>query len=399
MAKMLGGIFLIVGISIGAGILALPVTTAASGFIPSTFLLLFCWLFMTFNALLILEVNLWLPENSNMISMAGATLGKWGQVVAWVSYLLLLYSLLCAYISAGADILGSMLVLMHLKLSNALNVLLFTGLLGLIVYRGTKSIDYVNRALIIMKMGAFILLLMFTVPYVQSDLMQYKKFSALPSTLMVVITSFGFATLVPSLRNYFNSDAKKLRIVIILGSIIPLIFYIFWDGAILGSLPLEGEDGLKAVLASGQTTSQLIIALHHLLNNDMVTSLTRIFSAICIATSFLGVALSLSDFLADGLALKKQGQSVVFIYSFTFIPPLMAVLFYPSLFITALGYAGTYCVILLALLPVLMVWFGRYHKNKTGPLKMPGGKPILLLSFVVTLMILAIGVHQEFGIF
>jgi tyrosine-specific transport protein len=398
MAKILGGIFLIVGISIGAGILALPVTTAPSGFIPSTLLLFSCWLLMTFNALLILEVNLWMPENSNIISMAGATLGKGGQAIAWVSYLLLFYSLLSAYISAGSDVLGSVLSLVHIKLANAVTILIFTGLLGFVVYRGTRSIDYLNRALIMTKIGAFILLLILVVPYIQRPYIQYENFSELPSTLMVVITSFGFATLIPSLRTYFNSDAKKLRQVIIAGSIIPLIFYICWDGVILGALPLEGAHGLNAVLHSGNTISQLIFVLHQLLKNDMVTSLAAIFSAICVATSFLGVGLSLSDFLADGLHLQKEGQSAVFIYSFTFIPPLMAVLFYPSLFITALGYAGTYCVILLALLPVCMTWVGRYHKQKTGAIKTLGGKPLLLFVFIVTLVVLAIGVSQEFGI-
>lgn len=397
MAKLLGGIFLIVGISIGAGILALPVTTSASGFIPSTLLLLFCWLFMTFNALLLLEVNLWLPANSNIISMAGATLGRWGQAVAWVSYLLLLYSLLCAYISTGADIFENILSLFHINLPNFFDILLFTGLLGFVVFRGTKSIDYVNRFLVFAKLGAFVLMLFFTMPYIKSELLQYHRASALPSTLMVIITSFGFASLVPSLRVYFDSDAKKLRQVIILGSIIPLVFYLLWDLAILGSLPLEGEYGLIAVLQSGKTTSHLIISLHQLLENNLVVGLGRIFSTICVATSFLGVALSLVDFLADGLSLKKHGQQAVIVYSFTFIPPLMAVMFYPSLFITALGYAGTYCIILLALLPVIMTWFGRYRKQITGPLTMPGGKPVLILSFIFTLILLTIGVSQEFG--
>ena len=86
-SKLIGGILLIVGTSIGGGMLALPIATSYLGFYGSLLLFVGCWLVMTSAALLLLEVNLWLPENSNLISMAKATIGQSGQIVAWlVSY-------------------------------------------------------------------------------------------------------------------------------------------------------------------------------------------------------------------------------------------------------------------------------------------------------------------------
>src|SRR5438552_1817543 len=102
--KFVGGVLLIVGTCIGAGMLALPIATAELGFIGSCILLVVCWLVMTYGALLLLEVNLWMPQNSNLISMAKATIGPSGQIISWVTYLLLLYSLLCAYIAGGSDL-------------------------------------------------------------------------------------------------------------------------------------------------------------------------------------------------------------------------------------------------------------------------------------------------------
>src|SRR4051812_46713812 len=98
-SKMLGGVFLIIGTCVGAGILALPITAASSGFFYSTLLLITCWAIVTYCAFLILEVNLWLPANNNIISMAKSTLGRAGAGVAWLSYLLLFYCVLAAYIS------------------------------------------------------------------------------------------------------------------------------------------------------------------------------------------------------------------------------------------------------------------------------------------------------------
>ena len=103
--KMIGGILLIVGISIGGGMLALPIVTAAGGFYHSLWLFIGAWLVTVIGAFLILEINLWLPAGTNMISMARATLGVPGQVVTWLVYLVLLYVLLAAYLAGGSDLL------------------------------------------------------------------------------------------------------------------------------------------------------------------------------------------------------------------------------------------------------------------------------------------------------
>ncbi|HKZ00308.1 MAG TPA: aromatic amino acid transport family protein, partial [Rhabdochlamydiaceae bacterium] len=52
---LLGGILLVAGTSIGVGMLALPVATAAGGFVPSLLIYLICWIFMMCTGLLILE--------------------------------------------------------------------------------------------------------------------------------------------------------------------------------------------------------------------------------------------------------------------------------------------------------------------------------------------------------
>ena len=61
-SRFIGGLLLIIGTSIGGGMLALPVANAASGFWNSTIFLILCWLLMTLGAFFILEVNLYLPR-------------------------------------------------------------------------------------------------------------------------------------------------------------------------------------------------------------------------------------------------------------------------------------------------------------------------------------------------
>lgn len=377
--KLLGSILLIIGTSIGGGMLALPIATSQAGFVHSSLLLLACWFVMTASAFLILEVNLWLPRNTNIISMAKATLGYGGQIVAWITYLLLLYSLLAAYISGGADTLKNALISLHIVLPTWLASLLFAGLLGFVICQGMRSVDVVNRSLMIIKLGALILLVSMIFPSVSRLNLDGGQLHYLTASATVALTSFGFATIVPSLRSYFEDDTKKIRLAILWGSFIPLVCYILWDIAIMGVISREGTNGLIDMLHSGRSTSEFVNTLSALLQQDTITVFAKIFTSVCLATSFLGVGLSLSHFLADGFkANEKGGKRVWLVHLSTLLPPLLLVLFYPGAFITALSYAGIYCVILLVLLPALMVWSGRYRKNIATGYRVFGGKPLLV---------------------
>lgn len=398
-SKLVGGTLLIIGTSIGGGMLALPISAASSGFLNSSLLLFTCWFIMTFCAFLVLEVNLWLPKNSNIISMANATLGKAGSFFAWLCYLMLFYCLLAAYISSGSDILGSFIMKTGWASPSWFNAILFVVLLGFVVYNGIQSVDYINRALMFTKLGAYMVLVAAVITYVDPPRLITGNMHYLVISVTVMITSYGFATIVPSLRSYFDDDVKQLRKVILIGSFIPLICYILWDLAILGSIPTEGDKGLLKMLSSGHSTTDLPHALSYYLKNDWITFFARVFTSVCVATSFLGVALAMSDFLADGLRITKTGRGNFIIYSATFIPPFFISVFYPNAFIMGLSLGGIFCTVLLVLYPGLMAWSGRYIKGIATGYQVIGGKGSLILVFLCATAILSIGLFHDLSLF
>lgn len=390
-SKFIGGILLIVGTSIGGGMLALPVSTAEVGFTNSIFFLVFCWLVMTAGALLLLEVNLRLPVGSNMISMAKSTFGIPGQIIAWITYLFLLYTLLSAYISGGSDVFNSLLQKMGLALPNSLTAIVFTCLFGFVVYNGIRSVDYVNRGLMFGKLGVYILLLAIISPHTSASGWSGGSARAFTGTLMILITSFGYASIIPSLRDYFGEDTQTLRKVILFGSLIPLICYILWDAVIMGVVAREGEHGLLSLMHSEHATSGLTEALSQAINSQWISAFFGFFTSICMLTAFLGVSLGLFDFLADGLKLQKSGVQGKYTLALTFLPPLAVVLFNPGIYLNALSYAGVCCVILLLLLPSFMAWKGR----KTCPQSthghiLPGGTYSLSIIAIIAIVLLAI---------
>jgi tyrosine-specific transport protein len=87
------------------------------------------------------------------------------------------------------------------------------------------------------------------------------------------------------------------------------------------------------------------------------------------------------DFLKDGLKLPRLGRKTydALILSVVLVPPLLFSLIYPHVFLQALGFAGGFVdVLLFGILPVAIVWIGRYKKQIEGPYRFPGGKLALL---------------------
>jgi tyrosine-specific transport protein len=386
-SRFIGGILLIVGTSIGAGMLALPVANAATGFWQSSLVLILCWAVMTCGAFFILEANLYVSSGKNMISMAYATLGRYGLVAAWVSYLFLLYTLLSAYISGGSDVLSALCHKMGIHLQDWQASTLFTLLFGFIVYGGICAVDYANRVLMFGKLAIYCILVVFIAPHVTIDNLQGGTIAMVGSSIMILITAFGFAIIVPNLREYFDDDIPTLKKVIFVGSLIPLICYLAWDAVIMGALNTTGEQGLSALMHSEHTTSHLAALLSNAVQSPLISALFNGFTSICMLTAFLGVSLCLYSFLADGLKLRDSKGHGLGLFVLTFAPPLLIVIYYPGAYIHALSYAGIFCIVLLLLLPALMCYFGR--KRFKAVFQVPGGAVTQGILVMISIALLA----------
>src|SRR3990167_7189838 len=244
------------------------------------------------------------------------------------------------------------------------------------------------------KLGVYVLVLFRSSPHVHLAALNEGSAKAITASLMILITSFGFASIVPSLREYFNDDVAALRKVILFGSLIPLTCYIIWNAIIMGVVAREGQHGLIALNSTEHMTSELTQALSDSVHSSWITGFFGFFSSICMVTAFLGVSIGLFDFLADGFKLKKTGLQGKSILALTFLPPLAIVLFNPGIYLHALSYAGICCIILLLLLPAVMSWRGRLAEagTDTGIILVPGGYALLSVIIVTALYLLTLAV-------
>jgi tyrosine-specific transport protein len=387
--SVFGGVLLVAGCCIGAGMLGIPVLTAQAGFQPSLVMFLLSWLFMTATGLLLLEVNLWFKNDVNIVSMAKRSLGTSGKWISWFVFLFLFYSLMVAYVSGSGELLSDLFQeLGGIALAPWIGSLIFIFLFGWLIYLGTEAVDRFNRLLMFGLIICYFALIAIGSGHVDSKLLSRCDWKASAFILPAMIVSFGFHNLVPNLTSYFKGDVKRLKLTILLGSTIPLLVYLLWEWLILGIVPLEGEGGFVEALEKGNLATR---SLKNVSNASWVVDVAQLFAFFALITSFLGVALSFVSFLADGLKMENQGKNKIFLCGLVLVPPFLVAFSYPAVFLTALRYAGGFgAVILFGILPALMVWRGRYHENIIGERLLPGGKALLalIIAFAAAVMTL-----------
>jgi tyrosine-specific transport protein len=390
--KTIGAVLLITGTCIGAGMLALPVSTAPAGFFSACVLIVFAWLLMTITGLYVAEVNVWLKGRASYISMAEQTLGKWAKPVTWALFLFLLYALMAAYISGGAALLTNVL---HLSFggdySQWLGLLPWVVGFGLLIYCGTQAVDIINKFLVLGLVLAYVFLLIKLAPHSHwqaANLPMHPSY--ILAALPILLTSYGYHIIIPSVSQHLNHDVKKLRMVVVLGGLIALIVYLFWVYLIFNVLPAAGSHGLVAILNSGQPGSGITDALLAVTGNNAVASFAALFAFFALSSSFIGVALGLFHLLADGLDIQSSAIGKVCTALLTFLPPVIFAVYYPNGFIVALGYAGVIVALIHGILPAMMVWSGRYRKKLShdSDYRVWGGKPLMVVVIVVSCLVI-----------
>lgn len=395
--SIISAIFLVAGTCTGGGMLALPVATGISGFFPSALMMTICWLAMTASALFLLEVNLWLKEGAHVITMSSTILGPVGKAVSWFVFLFISYASLVAYTAAG----GSLMMFgvenfLAFKLSKEVGCLLFILIFGGVIYLGNQFVGRVNSILFVALIVSYVALMGTGLSEVKVEKLFHHNWPTAFLAIPLLLTTFSFQTMLPSLTPYLNRNAKALRWAIIAGTTLTFIVYLLWQWLVLGIVPIHGPNSLVKALEMGEPITQF---LRTHMKSNLVSTIAEYFAFFALVTSFLGIALGLFDFLSDGLKIKKTARGNVILSVLIIVPVFIFAAYFERIFLLALDTTGGFGdSILNGIIPVLMVWIGRYHLKFPAENRIPGGKPllILVLLFFCGALILEALVHSGF---
>jgi tyrosine-specific transport protein len=379
--NIISAMFLVAGTCIGGGMLALPVATGISGFVPSMVVMAACWLAMTLTALLLLEVSLWMEEGAHIITMTSRLLGAPGKIVSWILYLFICYASIVAYTAGGGvQIVNGAHALLGITIPKEIASIVFLLLFGAVIDFGSAVVGRVNSILFTAMIAAYIALITIGLDEVDPSQLTHRNWHPSLMAVPVMLTTFSFQTMVPSLTPYLKHHGKALRIAIIGGTTITFIAYAIWQWLILGIVPVEGEAGLAQAFALGEPPTQFLSS--HV-EGKWVSTIAEYFAFFAIGTSFLGIGLGLFDFLADGLHIKKEGWGKLILALLIIVPTIIFATQFERIFLVAMESSGGIGdSILNGIIPVLMVWIGRYHFGMSGEYRVFGGKPLLAGVFL-----------------
>ena len=398
--KTFGSALIIAGTAIGAGMLAMPLTSAGMGFAFTAALLIGLWLLLAYSGLLFVEVYQTAKrKDDGVATLAEKYFGIPGRIISTLSLFILLYALSAAYMAGGCTLLANALpkdFLGSADITLKISILIFTFILGAFVVIGTKGVDNITRVLFSGKIIAFILVLAIMLPKVIGENLTAMplEYTLILSAGPIFFTSFGFHVVMGSINNYLEGDVKRFRSAIIIGTAIPLMAYLLWQLATHGIL---SQNEFVAVLKDDPTLSGLINATKTLRDTTLLSQVLPIFYSFALITSFLGVALGLFEGLNDLFKRTKMPANRVSLTIATFTPPLIFALFYPNGFLSALSYAGLLCAFYCLILPIGLAWRTR-KQYQDLPYRVAGGNLMLVVTLIIGIIIIIIPFLTEAGI-
>lgn len=335
--KLALAIATLAGTIIGVGFFGIPYVISQVGFLPGIFyLFLLAGVTLTLH-LLFSEIVLRTKETLRLPGFAEKYLGKMGKDIISISTFFSISSALICYILAGSEFLNTLF-----DFSPFLLGLLFWFLLSLGIWLGIKNISRVELFMLFL----FFIILggIFFVSLPKINLENLRGFY--PENLFlpygVILFAMAGTAAVPTIREILQGREKDLKKAILIGTIIPAIFYALFTFSVVGVSGTEATEeaisGLVAKLGVEITFWGIVIGL------------------LAISTSFLTLGIYLRDVMLYDF---KVGKTIA--TSFVTAIPLFGLLLGKEHLILLMGFIG---VILGAFENVILILISKKAKIK-----------------------------------
>lgn len=376
----------ITGNMLGAGILAVPIKTGLSGFLPSLVGILVTWGIMLATALIFAsQKSLTESETADLPTFFQKELGNTGKWVTIIANLIILYGVLVAYISGAGTILHN---LFRQVVPIQLLMLLFFSMATGLAFFGMAFIRKGSTVIMCLMWLTFLVLIIMTGKGMNTERLTYMDWQFLPATLPIMVTAFHFHNIIPSFCRHMGFDYRAIKTSIILGALIGLCMHIIWAIVVIGRLPVIG-DGVDTIDYAFNNNLPATVPLSHIVRNPIFTLSSIVFPLLSITVAYMANGTALTGFLRDLTTTYFHKSGKFLVSALVFMPPLAVSLIYPNLFLEALDIVGGFGIdIIFGILPGVVV-----VKYLRGPKRLMGWVLIAVFSIILLYEFM-----QEFGI-
>ncbi len=270
----------LIGTIIGAGMFGIPYVFSQSGFVVGIGFLLFLAFMVTIFHLYYGEIVLRTSSQHRIVGYAEKYLGQSGKIIAGFSTIFSFNAGLLVYILLGGEFLYTLFggQFGGTPFLYSIGFFIFGAFF---IFRGLKFVSKGEFFLTILLLLAIFLISFRSLSYFDwsNFAMASKNFFFLPYG--VILFALGGAPAIPELQGILSREKKKMKKVIIFGTLIPAIIYAIFAFAIVG--------------VTGQATSpEALDGLNKVVGHGIVT-LGAFIGVLALATSFLVIGLNLKE--------------------------------------------------------------------------------------------------------
>lgn len=309
----------LVGTIVGVGIFGLPYIASQSGFfIVAAYLLVFCFVFVLLH-LMYGEIILRNNERHRLVGYVKKYLGERARKIVTITTILGTLGGMFVYIIVGGKFLGVLF-------SGYLNVdfygqsIFWLAGSALIIW-GLKTIGRSEMIMLFFMGAVMALLFVGGINHIQVDNFFNFNFGRAFYPYGVVLFALAGMAAIPAVRDILERSEKKMKKAIILGTIIPVVFYILFVVLVVG----VGGAGVSEDAMSG---------LRYVLG-DFVVFIGALFGVLAAVTSYITFGLYLKGTFIYDLKVNKSLAAL-----FVVLMPIFLTLIYSDGFIVVVGFLG-----------------------------------------------------------
>ena len=334
-ASVADAVFMITGMTIGAGILGIPYVVARVGLKIGIVYILVLGLIMLFLNLMLGEIAVRTNQSLQIPGLTGKYLGKWARYFMNVIIIFGSYGALLAYIIG----VGQSLAALFGGNAAAWSVI-FWSIASIVVWRGLQTIKSVEKVLSIIVISIICGLSFYLFKDFQPANWAYADLSKIFLPYGVILFALNGTPAIIEAHALLPRSQRHFKKALIIGSLIPVAVYIIFAVAVVGATGLQTSEiatiGLGAKFGEGVLIS------------------SNIFAILAMSAGFIGSGIALKQNLVWDNKINKILAEFLVISV-----PLL--LFFAGFreFITVLSVAGGLFIGIEAIVLIIVCWQAR----------------------------------------
>lgn len=271
-------VFVITGMTIGAGILALPYAVSRIGLLPGLGYIAALGFITLFFNLMIGEIALRTKEPLQLIGFAGKYLGKWAKVAISFTSLLSAFGALLAYIIAEGISLATLFGGKPVMWS-----VIFWMAASLLVWSGLQRIKIADKIFGIIIMAIIATISVFLLPKFQLSELTHFDSGSLFFPIGIILFAMHASPAVAEAHALLPGSERRFRRALIWGTLLPTALYLLFSLAVVGYM--------------GRSTTEIAtVGLGRALGS-WVLIFANMFAVLAMSTCFMGTGVALRETL------------------------------------------------------------------------------------------------------